>query len=456
MSAAGDTICAIASPPGGGERGVIRISGSSAAALVLETWTDEVAPALDAGRGIFRGRLFDGVGEQPLLLLWMPGPRSFTREDVAELHLPGAAPLVERALQRLVELGARVAEPGEFTRRAFESGRIDLSRAEGVLSLVEARSEAARRSAVALLFGGLDERVGGLRDGLSDLRALCESSLDFESADTTDVPTEEIASRLAAVEAKLEEARGWEAARGVEAGAPRVVLVGAPNAGKSTLFNALGSGAQQAIVSEHPGTTRDRLLSTWRPGAFEVELADVAGMEEGARGPDATAQRVGASARAAADHILWVVDARRGAEEEELERERRALPDAVARTLLWAQCDREGSSHGPPPSLASEPWVRVSAIEGEGIEELARLVAGCLESGDAQGLGRELSVRHSAALEEASERVQAGRCDWEQGSPLELLADELRVATDHLDQIAGRTTAEDLLDRIFSRFCLGK
>ena len=456
MSAAGDTICAIASPPGGGERGVIRISGPAAAELVKETWVGETEPALEAGRGVFRGRLSDGVGEQPLLLLWMPGPRSFTREDVAEFHLPGAAPLLERALARLVELGARVAEPGEFTRRAFESGRIDLSRAEGVLSLVEARSEAARRSAVALLFGGLDERVGGLREGLSDLRALCESSLDFESADTTDVPTEEIARRLAEVEAKLEEARGWEAARGVEAGAPRVVLVGAPNAGKSTLFNALGSGAQQAIVSEHPGTTRDRLLSTWRLGAFEVELADVAGLDEGVRGPDATAQRVGASARASADHVLWIVDARRGAEEEELERERQALPEAVARTLVWAQCDRDGSSLGPPPSLAKEPSVRVSAVEGEGLTELARVVARALESGGALGSGRELSIRHSEALSEASLRVQAGRGDWEQGSPLDLLADELKVATDQLDQIAGRTTPEDLLDRIFSRFCLGK
>jgi len=449
MRAAGDTICAIASPPGGGERGVIRISGPDTAALVRATWDEGAALELKAGRGVFRGRFLDGDGTQPLLLLWMPGPRSFTREDVAELHLPGSAPLLDRALERLVELGARIAEPGEFTRRAFESGRIDLSRAEGVLSLMEARSEAARRSAVALLLGGLDERVGGLRDGLSDLRALCESSLDFESGDTTDVPIEEIARRLAEVEAKLEEARGWEAARGVEAGAPRVVLVGAPNAGKSTLFNILGSGAQQAIVSDHPGTTRDRLLAPWRPGAVEVELADVAGLEEGARGPGAAAQLVGLSARESADHLLWVVDARRG--EEELEREQRSLPEGIARTLVWAQIDHEEASPEPPPCLFNESWVRVSAVEREGLDEVAQVVADALDGGGAVGAGRELSVRHSVALKEAAVRVRTGRADWEEGSPL-----DLRAATDQLDQIAGRTTPEDLLDRIFSRFCLGK
>ncbi|MCH2103620.1 MAG: tRNA modification GTPase [Planctomycetes bacterium] len=456
MSAAGDTICAIASPPGRGQRGVIRISGDRASAIVEAVWRGEDALRLEAGRCVLAGRLFDGQGEQPLLLLWMPGPRSFTREDVAELHLPGAAPLLERALARLVELGGRLAEPGEFTRRAFESGRIDLSRAEGVLSLVEARSEAARRSAVALLFGGLDVRVGGLRDGLSELRALCESSLDFDSTDTSDVPATEIDERLRAVEAKLEEARGWEAARGVEAGAPRVVLVGAPNAGKSTLFNALGSGTQEAIVSDHPGTTRDRLERAWRVGALEVELADLAGIEEGVAGPDEAAQRVGAAARDAADHVLWVVDARRGMDEPSLLAEREDLPAEISRTLVWAQCDRAGALEAPPRALAHESWVGVSAQTGHGLSDLAQRVAEALERGEGLGVGRELSLRHSEALGRAATSVQEGRAAWEQGTPLELLADELRVATDHLDEIAGRTTPEDLLDRIFARFCLGK
>jgi tRNA modification GTPase len=436
-------------------RGVVRISGERARAIAEEVWAGDSGVELGGSRGVFRGRLFDGVGEQPLLLLWMPGPRSFTREDVAEFHLPGSAPLLKRALLRIVELGARVAEPGEFTRRAFESGRIDLSRAEGVLSVIEARSMAAHRSAVALLVGGLDERIGRLRNSLDDLRALCESSLDFDADDTIDVPTEEIRARLSELQLSLEEACGWEAARGLEAGVPRVVLVGAPNAGKSALFNALGSGEQVAIVSDHPGTTRDRLVRDWRPDAALVELADIAGIEEGRSAPDKAAQRVGGAARSSADHLLWVVDSRRR-DELELEKERSGLPSGVTRTLVWSQSDHEDAQAAPMGSLGEESWVALSSLTGEGLEALGLAVAAALDGTSPSNSGRELSVRHTEALNKASEAIVDGVRAWEDGLPLDLLAAQLSEATSCIDQITGRTTPEDLLDRIFSRFCLGK
>jgi len=434
-------------------RGVVRISGERARPLVEEAWSG----ALELGelRGVHHGRLFDGVGEQPLMLLWMPGPHSFTREDVAELHLPGSAPLLRRALSRLVELGARIAEPGEFTRRAFLNGRIDLSRAEGVLSMIEARSMAAHRSAVALLVGGLDERVGRLRDSLDDLRALCESSLDFDADDTIDVPTEEIQASLGELEVALAEACSWETARGLEAGTPRVVLVGAPNAGKSALFNALGSGEQVAIVSDHPGTTRDRLVRGWRPGAAEIELADIAGVEEGQSEPDRKAQHVGSAARASADHLLWVVDSRRR-DEEGLELERRELPAGVSRTLVWAQADREAAQLAPPGLLEGEDWVALSSLTGKGMDALELRVATALDCDVPSHSGRELSVRHTEALNRASDALSEGSRAWKDGLPLDLLAAHLHEATSCMDEIAGRTTPEDLLDRIFSRFCLGK
>ena len=436
-------------------RGVIRVSGGQAAALVEELWRGPDPLSLGDVRAVHRGRFFDGGGEQPLILLWMPGPRSFTREDVVELHLPGAAPLLRRALSKLVESGARVAEPGEFTRRAFESGRIDLSRAEGVLSMIEARSAAAHRSAVALLVGGLDERIGKLRDSLDDLRALCESSLDFDSDDTIDVPSEEIGASLTQLEAALAEACTWEVARGLEAGVPRVVLVGAPNAGKSALFNALGSGEQVAIVSDHPGTTRDRLVRAWSPGMVEVELADIAGVEEGRSEPDKKAQLVGDAARASADHLLWVVDSRRK-DLEGLASERAELPGAVSRTLVWSQADREGAQAAPPKPLAGEDWVLLSSFTGLGLADLDSRVSSALSGDSPATSGRELSVRHTEALNKASLAVSDGSRAWEDGLPLDLLAAQLHEATSCIDEIAGRTTPEDLLDRIFSRFCLGK
>src|SRR5262245_53308739 len=184
----------------------------------------------------------------PLLLLWMPGPRSFTREDVAELHLPGSPPLLDAALERVLALGATPAEPGEFTRRAFLSGRIDLTRAEGVLALVGARDDRERRAGAALLAGGLADRIEALRDRLEDLRALCEASLDFDERDTGHVPEGEIEERLAGVRAALAEAHAFEVARASPGGEPRVVLTGAPNAGKSSLFNRL-AGAERALVA---------------------------------------------------------------------------------------------------------------------------------------------------------------------------------------------------------------
>jgi tRNA modification GTPase len=174
------TIAAIASPPGGALRGILRLSGPASAALARAVLAS--SPRLPATRTALRDRFDDGAGTQPVLALWMPGPRSYTREDVLELHLPGAEPLLGRALGRLLELGATPAQPGEFTRRAFLNGRLDLTRAEAVLELVEATNDAERRAATRLLAGGLAERVAALRDALDDVRALAEASLASNGA----------------------------------------------------------------------------------------------------------------------------------------------------------------------------------------------------------------------------------------------------------------------------------
>lgn len=434
------TIAAIATPPGVGERGVIRVSGALAGSLAQEACGLD---ALPGERHLVPCRFDDGGGAQPATLLWMPGPRSFTREDVAEFHLSGSPILLQLALERLLALGARLAEPGEFTRRAFENGRIDLASAEGILELIEASDRDERRAATALLLGGLSRRIQTLRDELEDLRALCEASLDFDSDDTGHVESSELDARFASIHDKLEEALQWESRRARKLGYPRVVLAGAPNAGKSSLFNALTSEA--AIVTAQAGTTRDVLRATWKLGEFACELFDTAGRESATGELEREAQARAEEADASAELTLWVVDATRPV----------WAPENFEGLLVLNKIDASEAHEGPPGAA------RVSAQTGAGLDELSRRVGEILglggENPTSAGRGdRELSVRHRRSLVAALEELARARRGWEDGFPLEIFAEGLREATLALDGIAGLTTPEDLLDRIFGRFCLGK
>jgi tRNA modification GTPase len=463
-STSNTTIVALSSPPGAGPRGVLRVSGPRARELVQATWRGpDHAPDL-ARRGLHRGRFRDGRGEQPALLLWMPAPHSFTREDVAELHLPGAAPLLAAALERLLGLGAVLAAPGEFTRRAFLSGRIDLTRAEGVLTLVAARNEEERRSSSALLFGGLARRVAEVREALEDLRALCEATLDFEESDTGHIPAQELERRGRDIAASLERAVSFEAERAPRAsGLPCIALHGARNAGKSALFNAL-AGSERALVSDRAGTTRDALAVEIDLSGSQATLCDTAGLDPAARGPDAEAQAAAQAARSSADLVLWVVDAVRR-DVAAIEAERRALPRGAPYLLVWSKIDRLGArgQSGPPAGreLAATDAVATSALAGLGIESLRARMALALQGSDAtgarsRGAGRELALRHRLALERCAAELESGFRGVERGQPLELLAEHLRAATAALDEITGETTSEAILDRLFARFCLGK
>ncbi len=448
------TIAAIASPAGPGARGIVRLSGPDAGAIVRAAWAG--APPDLSARGFVVGRIHDGRGTQPALLLWMPGPRSYTGEDVAELHLPGAPPLLRAALARVLALGAEPAEPGEFTRRAFLAGRMDLTRAEGVLALVHARNQAEVRAARQLLLGGLAQRTAELRDELEDLRALCEASLDFDEGDTGHVDPAEIRARAERALARVRAARATEAARARGTGAPRVALCGAPNAGKSSLFNAL-LGRDAAIVSEQSGTTRDALEGTLELAGHEVRLFDLPGLDAGAAGVGRAAQELGRERLAAADLLLWVADATRG---DALERERAELPAGVPVILVWNQTDRAGAAAAPRAAAHGvRAVVGTSARTGAGLAELRQAWIAALAGdggGDAPSLEREVALRHDRGLARAEEELATGLDRWLAGASLDLLAEHLRGATSGLDAITGATTSEDLLDRIFARFCLGK
>jgi tRNA modification GTPase len=340
-----------------------------------------------------------------------------------------------------------------------------------VLALVTARNESERRAGRALLSGGLSDRVDALRHRLEDLRALVEASLDFDARDTGHVPEAEITALAREVRTALGEALGWETARAGAGGEPRIVLSGAPNAGKSALFNRL-AGSDDAIVSPSAGTTRDILVAEIDLEGVACRLFDTAGIAE--KPPlgavDRAGQEAGRSVRESTDLLLWVVDATEAGSAREAPRGAEVL-------LVWNKIDLARALPEPPERLASGlAWIGTSALSGAGIADLRAALAravggggviGAIETreadpatwsrgGESSGLARELLLRHRTALERATQSLDHGLSAWGGGAPLEILAEDLRRATESLDEITGASATEAILDRIFARFCLGK
>lgn len=431
-----DTIVAQASPPGAALRAVLRISGPAARAIARGLCDD---PRLEPQRGAHEWLLLDGAGRVPCLCLWFEGPRSYTGEDTLEIHMPGSVPLVEAMLSRVLELGARLAEPGEFTRRAFLNGRIDLTRAEGVLALIESRTQEEQRTALEWLGGGLEREVHAVGGLLLDLRALCEAALDFDENDTAAVRVAELEPLYAQLRARIGRARAAEDARSVRGERARVVLAGAPSAGKSSLFNAL-LGTPRALVDEAPGTTRDALREEWDLAGMPVLLCDLAGLSSAPRDElDARSQGRARELVAQADLVLWIARA-----------DAPALGERPAGSLLvWSQTDRPGAQRPPPGALA------VSVASFAGLEALRMAIAHELKH-QGSGVLSQLRARHADAWARAAAHLERSWELLEARAPLELCAEELRLSQAALESISGESGVEDLLDRIFARFCLGK
>ncbi|MEZ5980266.1 MAG: GTPase [Planctomycetota bacterium] len=458
VEGSGDTICAVASPAGGAERAVVRVSGPAAADVAARVLASDASALGERERRAFDARVAIGDGSLPALVLWMPGPRSYTGEDVVEFHVPGAVPLVDSIVASLLRSGARPARAGEFTRRAFESGRIDLARAEGVAELTAARGEDERRAALALLLGGLSDRVDALRDRLEELCSLCEASLDFDESDAGHVSKAEIVERTEASIARLDDAAAWEASRPRRTSSRVVVLVGPPNAGKSTLFNRLARAS--ALTSPVAGTTRDALSATVEHGGTTLELVDLPGFGPAADELDARAQALAAAQLARADAVVLVLDA--STPDRDPGDALRRAPLEPVRVLAWNQVDRPEAAPPPPADRCTALGVRVvvstSGATGAGAEALLDAVSDALaEAGEGAGsLSLEVAGRHRQGFLEARVGLERARETAAAGWPLDVVATELRGALSALDAVTGRTGAEDLLDRIFARFCLGK
>lgn len=458
-----DTIVAVASPPGGGARAIVRLSGGQSfpilAALFHPTQERESALlrsplpySVLAGEAEFPGW---GVG-LPALAYLMPAPRSYTREDVAELHLVGSPPVVMAVLEACLEGGARLAEPGEFTRRALVAGRLDLAQAEALLKLVDAPDEATARAAVRELTGWLGNRLSGLAQRLFQLVTQVEATIDFSQEDIQLVTPAEAAAAVEQVQSDVE-ALLADARKGLVEQLPTVLLFGPANVGKSSLFNRL-VGRTTALVTSVPGTTRDAVEAIVPLGDIRLRLLDGAGQWDGFTGLDARAAERTRALLARADLVLHLIDTGQPLTDED----RRLASLAAGRPHLWllAKSDLPGglSAGSLAEVTGGEPVLRTSARSGEGVDELRSAIRSAFLSGraGADSAGFLLNARQREALTRAAEALASAHRSLDQRLGEEFVAVDLWEALDALGEVTGRRTSDDVLDAIFSRFCIGK
>jgi tRNA modification GTPase len=446
-----DTIAAIATGVGGGV-GIVRISGPRAEAIVSQLvtpWPKSRPPTHKLQLGRVRDpRSGEHVDE--VLAVIMRAPRSYTGEDVAELHGHGGVRVLQRVLDCVIAAGARLAEPGEFTRRAFEAGRIDLTRAEAVAELIAARSERALAAAQALAGGALEKEVRSLRGELVHALAELEGALDFPDEGVDARPETESARVLEGLRARFVELAGTY--RKFVHERAEVVLLGRVNAGKSSLFNAL-LGEERALVDADAGTTRDVLDGDLELDGIAVRLVDTAGERMDGGGAERVEQRgleLARKRRARADLTVLVVDGEVGFGDGE-----RALWESLGgapRLIAWNKRDR-GAPRGLPDGATV---IETTATSGAGAAELRRAVRQALGVEDESEGVLRISRRHQEALLDGASAIERATEVLKRGEPSEVAAVELRSALHHLGRVTGETVDAEVLDAIFSRFCIGK
>ncbi len=442
MKSAEDTICAIASPPGQGGVGVIRLSGPDSFALA-EKITGRAAKARRFHLATVRDQAGDPIDQA--VVLAFKGPASFTGEDVIELQTHGSPIVLELILRRLVELGARRARPGEFSERAYLNDRMDLTQAEAIADLIAAGSEQAARAATRSLDGAFSNQVDALHADLVGLRVFVEAALDFPDEDVDFLADGQVADRLHGIQGRLDDLLDQARAGRLLTDGLRVAIIGKPNAGKSSLLNAL-TQQDSAIVTDIPGTTRDVLRESVTLAGLPVTLADTAGLRETGDAVEREGVRRAEREMQSADLIFWVVDAT----EPDAHRPP-GLPVAVPVLRINNKIDQNAS-----PAARDETSVSLSALTGEGLDLLEGLVL------DTLGLSREgggefsARQRHIDALIKAREPLQRGAEELAATGSGELLAEELKQTADALSEITGQMSSDELLGEIFSSFCIGK
>ena len=444
-----DTIAAAATPPGRGGIGIVRISGPAVRRIA-----ESLLGKLPRPRLATVADFVDAVDQHidQGLALFFPAPHSFTGEDVLELHGHGGPVVLDMVLSRTLELGARLAGPGEFSERAFLNGKLDLAQAEAVADLIEAGSELAVRSALRSLEGEFSRRVQALVEGLTRLRMVVEAAIDFPEEEIDFLADAHVLQELGVLEGDITQLLASTQQGVLLHDGMTVVLAGPPNVGKSSLLNALAQ-SETAIVSPIPGTTRDVLRERIHIDGMPLHIVDTAGLRESRDEIESEGIRRARQQMERADRILLVLDdaAGIGMPPDVLG----LLPSELPRTVVRNKIDLTGREAGIT-NASGVVEIALSARTGAGLDELRRHMKECMGYQDA-GEGTFIARRrHLDAVRRALDCLVRGRAQLKQSQAGDLLAEDLRLAQRALSEITGEFTSDDLLGRIFSSFCIGK
>lgn len=452
--ASNDTIVAISTPPGRGGIGIVRLSGPDAVAIStkLVRLRNPLAHAhARFGEVLDPERPAEATRLDEALVTWFAAPNSYTGEDLVEIAAHGSPVILELLVKQALLHGARLAEPGAFTQRAFLSGRIDLTQAEAVRDLIDAQTLYQARVAAHQMGGALSRRIQPIKQSLVTLIATLEAGIDFAEDDIDVIGNADILHRIADVRAPLESiAASFAHGRIVHSGLS-LAIVGRPNAGKSSLFNRIAE-RERAIVTSTPGTTRDLVIERISIGGIPLELIDTAGLREATDEAESIGIQKSREAFAEADIVLLVLDATEAPNQEEAE----LLAALAHRPAVVARNKSDLSPGGAAISQSSLNVIATSAITGEGIDILRQQILAAAGAGGEPQSGILTNLRQHSEVSNALEALSAAAAAVASRTPHEMLLLDLYQVLHHLDALTGETTPDDILNLIFSTFCIGK
>lgn len=444
------TIAAIATPPGRGGIGVVRVSGPNVRVIAQTLLGSVPRPRVATLRSFLAA---DGEAIDNGLALFFPAPASFTGEDVLELHAHGGPTVLDMLLARVLELGAHLAQPGEFSQRAFLNDKLDLAQAEAIADLIDSASVEAARAALRSMRGEFSQAVRSLTEAVIETRMHVEAAIDFPEEEIDFLADETLKARLEHARQMCTQIMSSARQGALLREGMTVVIAGKPNAGKSSLLNRL-AGYNAAIVTDIPGTTRDILRERIHIDGMPLHVLDTAGLREQADVVEAEGIRRAREAMHQADRILYIVDASVDPDSDAIERELKELPSEVPVTIVLNKIDLTQAPSRYEQSVP--PRLHVSAASGQGIDLLREHLKECVGYLGAGAGTLSARRRHLDALARASRHLAEAMRQLTEHRAGELMAEELRQAQQSLGEITGEFTSDDLLGRIFASFCIGK